>query len=64
MYLVSSVIGLLFLDIFAMHGMAAEVIEKKDTAESVSEEADIVRTADNFIILFDSSNAINHKSPP
>jgi OmpA-OmpF porin, OOP family len=59
MYVISSVIGLVFLGFFAMNVMAAEVIVEKDTIKSVTEEADIVKTADNFIILFDSSSSMN-----
>ncbi len=59
MYVISSVMGLVFLGFFAMHVMAAEVIVEQDTVKSVTEEADIVKTADNFIILFDSSSSMN-----
>jgi OOP family OmpA-OmpF porin len=59
MYVISSVIGLVFLGFFAMNVMAAEVIVEQDTVESVTEEIDIVKTADNFIILFDSSSSMN-----
>jgi OOP family OmpA-OmpF porin len=57
-YVISSVMGLVFLGFFAMHVMAAEVIVEQDTVKSVTEEADIVKTADNFIILFDSSSSM------
>jgi OOP family OmpA-OmpF porin len=59
MFVISSVISLVFLGFVATHVMAAEVIVEQDTVKSVTEEADIVKTADNFIILFDSSSSMN-----
>ncbi|MFA9498035.1 MAG: VWA domain-containing protein, partial [Deltaproteobacteria bacterium] len=59
MCLISSVMGLVFLGFFAMNVMAAEVVVEQDTVKSVTEEVDIVKTADNFIILFDSSSSMN-----
>jgi OOP family OmpA-OmpF porin len=39
--------------------MAAEKVIEQDTVTSVRDEVDIVKTADNFIILFDSSSSMN-----
>jgi len=53
-----AIFALLALGLIATGATAAEVITKKDTIESVSMEEDFVRTADNFIILFDASGTM------
>jgi OOP family OmpA-OmpF porin len=59
MFIILSVLGMVFFGFTATHVMAAEVVVEQDTVKSVSEEVDIVKTADNFIILFDSSSSMN-----
>ncbi len=58
LFLIVSALGLVFLGFTAIHVMAAEVVVEQDTVTSVTEEVDIVKTADNFIILFDSSSSM------
>jgi OmpA-OmpF porin, OOP family len=50
---------LMFLSVATSHVMAAEKVIEQETVTSVTHEADIVKTADNFIILFDSSTSMN-----
>ena len=50
--------ALLALGLIATGAIAAEVITKEDTIETVSMEEDFVRTADNFIVLFDASGTM------
>jgi OOP family OmpA-OmpF porin len=59
LFVISSVMSLVFFGFIATHVMAAEVVVEQDTVTSVTEEVDIVKTADNFIILFDSSSSMN-----
>lgn len=53
-----AIFALLALGLIATGAIAAEVVVEKDTIESVSMEEDFVRTADNFIILFDASGTM------
>ena len=59
MSVILSVLGLVFFGFAATHVMAAEVIVEQKTVPVVTKEVDIVKTADNFIILFDSSSSMN-----
>ncbi len=59
LFIILSALGLVFFGFAAIHVMAAEVVVEQDTVTSVTEEVDIVKTADNFIILFDSSSSMN-----
>ncbi len=46
------------MDFFASTLPAAEIITEKDIVEKVVKKEDFIKTADNFIILFDSSNSM------
>ena len=59
MFIISSVVSLVFFGFVATHVMAAEKVIEQDTVTSVTEEVELVKTADNFIILFDSSSSMN-----
>jgi len=59
MFIILSVLSLVFLGFTATHVMAAEKVMEQKTVTSVTEEVDIVKTADNFIVLFDSSSSMN-----
>lgn len=52
------VIGIMLLGFFASTLPAAEIITEKDIVEKVIQKEDFIRTADNFIILFDSSSSM------
>ena len=62
MYLKSTVfpmvIGIMLLGFFASTIPAAEIVTEKDIVEKVIQKEDFIRTADNFIILFDSSSSM------
>jgi OOP family OmpA-OmpF porin len=53
------IISLVFLSVVTTHVMAAEKVVEQKTVTTVTEEVDIIKTADNFIILFDSSSSMN-----
>ncbi len=52
------VFGIMLLGFFASTLPAAEIITEKDIVEKVIQKEDFIRTADNFIILFDSSGSM------
>ena len=51
-------LGILLVGFLAGTLPAAEVITEKDIVEKVVKKEDFIRTADNFIILFDSSDSM------
>ena len=59
LFIILSVISLVFFGFTATHVMAAEKVIEQDTVTTTAQEAEIVKTADNFIILFDSSSSMN-----
>lgn len=56
--LFSMVFGILLVGIFASTLPAAEIITEKDIVEKVVQKEDFIKTADNFLILFDSSSSM------
>lgn len=52
------VIGIMLLGFFASTLPAAEIVTEKDIVEKVIQKEDFIRTADNFIVLFDSSSSM------
>jgi OmpA-OmpF porin, OOP family len=59
LFVILSALGLVFFVFTAPHVMAAEKVMEQDTVTTVTEQTNIVKTADNFIILFDSSSSMN-----
>jgi OOP family OmpA-OmpF porin len=59
LFVILSALGLVFFGLTAPHVMAAEKVMEQDTVTTVTEQTNLVRTADNFIILFDSSSSMN-----
>jgi OOP family OmpA-OmpF porin len=57
--IILSALGLVFFVFTTPHVMAAEKVMEQDTVTTTAQEAEIVKTADNFIILFDSSSSMN-----
>jgi OOP family OmpA-OmpF porin len=51
-------IGIMLIGIFASSLPAAEIITETDIVEKVVQKEDFIKTADNFIILFDSSSSM------
>jgi OOP family OmpA-OmpF porin len=49
----------MFSIVITTHVMAAEKVMEQDTVTTVTEQTNLVKTADNFIILFDSSSSMN-----
>jgi OOP family OmpA-OmpF porin len=62
MYIKSKVlpmaIGIMLVGLFASTLPAAEIITEKDIVQKVVKKEDFIRTADNFLILFDSSSSM------
>jgi OOP family OmpA-OmpF porin len=54
-----SVLGLVFFGFTTAHVMAAEKVMDQETMTAVTQVPELVKTADNFIILFDSSSSMN-----
>jgi OOP family OmpA-OmpF porin len=54
-----SVLGLVFFSFTASQVIAAEKVIEQETVTTTSQEPELVKTADNFIILFDSSSSMN-----
>lgn len=52
------VIAIMLVGFFASTLPAAEIITEKDIVEKVVQKEDFIKTADNFIILFDSSTSM------
>ena len=51
-------ITIMLVGLFASSLPAAEIITEKDIVEKVVQKEDFVKTADNFVILFDSSSSM------
>jgi len=58
-FVILSALGLVLLGFTAAHVMAAEKVIEQDTVTTTEQEVEIVKTADNFIILVDSSSSMN-----
>lgn len=63
LFIILSVIGLVFSSLTLSHVMAAEKVMKQDTVTTVTQVPELVKTADNFIVLFDSSSSMNEPYP-
>ena len=59
LFVILSALGLVLLGLTAPNVMAAEKVMEQDTVTTVTEQTNLVKTADNFIILFDSSSSMN-----
>ena len=55
----SIAIGMIFIGLFANADSAADILTEEDFVEKVVMKEDFVKAADNFIILFDSSDSMN-----
>jgi OOP family OmpA-OmpF porin len=59
LFVILSVLGLVLFGLTALHVMAAEKVMEQETVTTTTEQTNLVKTADNFIILFDSSTSMN-----
>lgn len=59
LFIILGALGLVFYGFTTTHVMAAEKIMEQETVTTTTEETNLVKTADNFIILFDSSSSMN-----
>ncbi|MCG6973628.1 MAG: OmpA family protein [Desulfobacterales bacterium] len=59
LFMISSVIGFVFFSLTLSQVIAAEKVMEQDTVTTVTKVPELVKTADNFIVLFDSSSSMN-----
>jgi OOP family OmpA-OmpF porin len=57
--IILGVLGLVFFSFTASKVIAAEKVMEQDRVTTVTQAPELVKTADNFIILFDSSSSMN-----
>ena len=50
---------IMFSSVVATHVMAAEKVMEQETVTTTSQVPELVKTADNFIILLDASSSMN-----
>ena len=59
LFVILSVLSLVFFGFTAPYVMAAEKVMEQETVTTTAEQTNLVKTADNFIVLFDSSSSMN-----
>jgi len=59
LFVILGALGLVFLGLTAPDVMAAEKVMEQETVTTTTEQTNLVKTADNFIVLFDSSSSMN-----
>jgi OmpA-OmpF porin, OOP family len=59
LFVILSVLGLVLFGFTTPHVMAAEKVMEQETVTTTTEQTNLVKTADNFIVLFDSSSSMN-----
>jgi hypothetical protein len=59
LFIILSVIGLVLFNLTLSHVTAAEKVMEQDTVATVTQVPELVKIADNFIVLFDSSSSMN-----
>lgn len=56
-----TLLGLTFLILMATQAPAFEIITKEDIVQKTVEKTDFIKTADNFIVLIDTSQSMNYR---
>jgi OOP family OmpA-OmpF porin len=59
--LLVTLFGVIFLGLKATQASAFEIITKEDIIQKTVEKTDFIKTADNFIVLMDTSQSMNHR---
>ena len=59
--LLVTVFGMVFLGFLATQATAFEIITKEDIVQKTVMKTDFIKTADNFIVLMDTSQSMNHR---
>jgi hypothetical protein len=59
LFVILGVLGLVLFGVTTAHVMAAEKVMEQETVTTTTEQTNLVKTADNYIILFDSSTSMN-----
>ena len=59
--LLVTLFGVIFLGLMATPASAFEIITKEDIIQKTVEKTDFIKTADNFIVLMDTSQSMNHR---
>jgi outer membrane protein OmpA-like peptidoglycan-associated protein len=53
--------GMVFLGFMATQALAFEIITEEDLVQKTVTKTDFIKTADNFIVLMDTSQSMNHR---
>ena len=56
-----ALLGVIFLGLMATQVSAFEIITKEDIIQKTVEKTDFIKQADNFIVLMDTSQSMNHR---
>ena len=59
--LLVTLLGMVFLGLMATQASAFEIITKEDIIKKTVEKTDFIKNADNFIVLMDTSQSMNHR---
>jgi OOP family OmpA-OmpF porin len=59
--LLVTLFGMVFLGFMATQALAFEIITKEDIVQKTVMKTDFIKTADNFIVLMDTSQSMNHR---
>ena len=59
--LLATLFGAIFLGFIATQASAFEIITKEDIVQKTVEKTDFIKMADNFIVLMDTSQSMNHR---
>ena len=59
LFIILSAISLVFFSLTLSYVTAAEKVMEQETVATVTQVPELVKTADNFIVLFDSSSSMN-----
>ena len=59
--LLVALFGMVFFGLMATQASAFEIITKEDIVQKTVMKTDFIKTADNFIVLMDTSQSMNHR---
>ena len=59
--LLVTLFGMVFLGFMTTQATAFEIITKEDIVQKTVMKTDFIKTADNFIVLMDTSQSMNHR---
>ena len=59
--LLVTLFGMVFLGFMTTQATAFEIITKEDIVQKTVMKTDFIKTADNFVVLMDTSQSMNHR---